>query len=64
MYGGRNEAMSLHYTIGEGETIQYCDAMSLYPYICKYFKFPVGHPVLRAVEACKDIDAMLKKRAL
>jgi hypothetical protein len=56
--------MSLHYKIREGETIQYCDVMSLYPYICKYFKFPVGHPVVHAGEACTDIDSMLKMEGL
>jgi len=41
VYGGRTEAMRLHYKIREGEeTVQYCDVMSLYSYICKYFKFP------------------------
>jgi hypothetical protein len=56
--------MSLHYKIGEGETIQYCDVINLYPYICKYFKFPVGHPLVHAGEACKDVDAMLKMEGL
>ena len=32
LYGGRTEAMRLHYKIREGEeSIQYCDTMSLYP---------------------------------
>ena len=36
LYGVRTEAMSLHYKIDEiAEAIQYCDIMSLYPYICK-----------------------------
>jgi hypothetical protein len=41
VYGGRTEAMRLHYKARESEeTIQYVDVMSLYPYICRYFKFP------------------------
>ena len=40
LYGGRTEAMRLHYNAREGETIQYLDVMSLYHYICKYGKFP------------------------
>jgi hypothetical protein len=56
--------VNLHYKIHEGDTSQYCDVMSLYPYICKYFKFPVGYHVVYAGDACKDIDAMLKRRAL
>ena len=36
LYGGRTEAMTLHYKIREGEeTILYVDVMSLCPYICK-----------------------------
>jgi G:T-mismatch repair DNA endonuclease (very short patch repair protein) len=33
LHGGRTEAMRLHYKAKEGETIQYCDVMLLYPYI-------------------------------
>jgi hypothetical protein len=62
LYGGRTEAVKLHYKIREGEeTIQYVDIMSLYPYVGKYFKFPVGHPTIHVGDACRDIDAMLKK---
>jgi hypothetical protein len=65
LYGGRTEAMSLHKEVEEGvETIQYCDVMSLYPYICKYGKFPIGHPTIHAGDECKDIDTMLKKGGL
>jgi hypothetical protein len=46
LYGGRTEAMGLH-KIEEGqETIEYCDVMSLYPYICKYGTFPIVPPVM------------------
>jgi G:T-mismatch repair DNA endonuclease (very short patch repair protein) len=44
LYGGRTEAMGLHYKIRDGETIRYVDVMSLYPFICKYHKFPIGNP--------------------
>jgi hypothetical protein len=41
LYGGRTEAMRLRYKIKEGVgTIPYVDVMSLYPWVCKYFKFP------------------------
>ena len=46
LYGARTEAMRLPYKIEENESIKYCDVMSLYPYICKYYKFPIGHPVI------------------
>jgi hypothetical protein len=64
LYGGPSEAMRLHYKIAEGETIQYVDVMSLYPYICKYFKFPIGHPVIHVGDDCLDMQAMLQKDGL
>jgi hypothetical protein len=60
LYGVRTEAIRLHYKAAEGETIQYLDVMFQYPYICKYFKFPIGHPVIRAGDDCADTDAMLQ----
>ena len=42
LYGGRTEAMVLHYTKRDGKTIEYYDEMSLDPYVCKYSMFPVG----------------------
>jgi len=65
LYGCRTEAMSRHYKIeGNRETIQYCDIMSLYPYICKYFKFPTGHPVINVGDKCKSIDSCLQMEGL
>ena len=53
--------MRLHYKIKEDEeTVQYCDVMSLYPYICKYFKFPIGHPIIHVGDAYADIEACLR----
>jgi G:T-mismatch repair DNA endonuclease (very short patch repair protein) len=59
LYGGQTEAMRLHYKIGENETIDYCDVNSLYPYICKYFKFPIGHPIIYVGETCNNVEASL-----
>jgi hypothetical protein len=65
LYGGRTEAMRLHCKIREGkETIQYVDVISLYPYISKYGKFPVGHPVIHAADARRDTEAVLQKEGL
>jgi hypothetical protein len=64
LYGGRTEAMRLHYYIGEGETIEYCDVISLYPYICKYFKFPICHPVIHVGQVCKDAGSCLRMNGL
>jgi len=44
LYGGLNEAMPIHYKAREGNTIQYVDVITIYPYMCKYFKFPFAIP--------------------
>jgi len=44
LYGGRAEATKTYYRVKEREKIHYVEVMSLYPYICKYGKFPLGHP--------------------
>jgi len=56
--------MRLHYKAREGEAIQYVDVMSVYQYICKYLKFPVGHPVIHVGDVCKDSEASLRKKGL
>ena len=56
--------MRLHYKIGDGESIQYVDVVSLHPFVCKYFKFPLGHPVIHAGNACQVMQAMLLKDGL
>ena len=44
--------------------IQYFDVMYLYPYICKYFKFPLGHPRIQEGDAFQDREAILIKGVL
>jgi hypothetical protein len=56
--------MRLHYKIGESETVEYCDVISLYPYICKYFKFPIGHPVIHVGETCRNVESCLRMNGL
>jgi len=57
--------MRLHYKIREvEETVQYVDVMSLNLYVCTYFKFPLGHPVIRVGDACQVTEAMLRKDGL
>ncbi len=36
----------MYYKCEPGETIQYDDVTSLYPWVNKYGTFPVGHPVI------------------
>ena len=62
LYGGRTEAMRLHHKINDNETIEYCDVMSLYPFICKTFKFPVGHPAIHV--APQDAASILFKEGI
>ena len=45
-YGGRTGNTTMYYKVKEGEQIKYFDVCSLYPYICKYGKFPVDHPTI------------------
>jgi len=52
LYGGRTEASKTYYIVEDGEQIHYVDVISLYPYICKYGKFPVGHPEAYVGEDC------------
>jgi len=56
--------MRLHYQVRENEIIQYVDVMSLYTYICKYFKFPIGHPRIHVGDACKDVEAYMRMDGL
>jgi len=65
LYGGRTKAKHLHCNIREDvESVRYCDIMSLYPYICKYVKFPIGHPIIHVGDVCADIKTCLKMEGL
>ena len=54
LYVGRTDSMVLHYKIGEGETIRNYNVMSLYPFVCKYLKLPLGHPKIHDGDAYRD----------
>ena len=41
---GRTNAARLYYKAKNGEKIKYTDICSLYPWVCKYMAFPIGHP--------------------
>ena len=53
--------MVLLYTTREGETIQYYDVISVYPYVCT---FHVGHHKIHVGDAFRDKQAMLSKEVL
>lgn len=54
-YGGRTEGIKLYYKTKENEKIKYVDICSLYPWVCKYGKFPIGHPEVYIGEDCKKL---------
>ena len=60
LYGGRREAICLYHKTREDETVQYCEIMTLYPYVCKNQKLPIGHPIIHVGDTCKDVAACLK----
>jgi hypothetical protein len=63
LYGGSTEVMRLYYKVKESEeSMQYVDVMSIYLWVCKYFKFPVGHPKIHL--DCVYIPTMLAKEGL
>jgi len=66
--GGRTEATKTYYRVKEGEKIHYVDVTSFYPYICKYGKFPLGHPkVYVGVDCppdCLDRESIIKCKVL
>lgn len=64
LYGGRIDAMRLHYKVSENGRIQYVDVLSLYPYVFKYFNFPIGHPIIHGVNACKNKKDCLRMKRL
>jgi hypothetical protein len=44
--------------------IKYYDIMPLYPYICKYFKFPIGHPKVYVGNDCANISETIQKEGI
>jgi len=66
LYGVRTEATKTYYRAKKGEKIHYLDVIRLYPYICKYGKFPLGHPkVYVGAECppdCLDREGIVKYR--
>jgi hypothetical protein len=55
-YGGRTSTITSYHKVDDGEKIMYFDVCSLYPYINKHFKVPLGHPKLHVGDDAKNID--------
>ncbi|KAG8233074.1 hypothetical protein J437_LFUL013074 [Ladona fulva] len=55
-FGGRTNATKLYYKVRKGEKIRYIDICSLYPYVNKWMKYPVGHPTIFVGDECPPIE--------
>jgi len=68
LYGCRTAATKTYYRVKEEEKIHYVDVISLYPYICKYVKFPLGHPKVYVGADCPpdclDRESIIKCKFL
>ena len=58
-YGGRTEAVTLYATAepDQGESIEYLDFTSLYPFVNKNSVYPVGHPVFLTEPGYTDLSS-------
>jgi hypothetical protein len=64
-FGGRTNATRLFYESNDNEQIRYVDFTSLYPYVCKYGIFPVGHPEISfGNDIPNDVFGILKCKIL
>lgn len=67
-FGGRTNCTKLFYEGKENEQIRYLDVCSLYPWACKYGKFPVGHPAILVGEDCPqdltNVEGIVKATVL
>ena len=56
-YGGRTNAIQLYHKASEdlGEQIKYYDFTSLYPWVNKNGKYPLGHPIIVSQPGHTDI---------
>ncbi|KAG5870325.1 hypothetical protein JTB14_004162 [Gonioctena quinquepunctata] len=55
-YGGRTGNTFEYYRTQNNEKIKYVDVCSLYPWVCEYGKFPVGHPNVYVGSACPTLS--------
>lgn len=55
-YGGRTENIRTFYQVADKEKIKYVDVCSLYPWVCKYGKFPLGHPKIYVGDKCEQLN--------
>ncbi|XP_054283566.1 uncharacterized protein LOC129000629 [Macrosteles quadrilineatus] len=68
-FGGRTGNAKTYHKCAEGETIEYVDVCSLYPWVCKYGKYPVDHPTIYVGDReCRqrglNVEGLLKCKVL
>ena len=56
LFGGRTCTVHLNYKAKENEHIEYYDFTSLYSFVQKKNKSPLGHPTIYIEDECKDVD--------
>ena len=56
-FGGRNGAVALHHQAGPGERILYVDVTSLYPWVNKTARYPLGHPKIKFEPEDQNLDS-------
>ena len=66
LFGGRTNALHLHYVAQPGERIDYYDFTSLYPYVNKTKRYPVGHPtiIFRYFESLENYFGLIRAKVL
>ncbi|KAJ8909914.1 hypothetical protein NQ315_014921 [Exocentrus adspersus] len=66
-YGGRTGNTHEYYKCKYGEKIKYVDVCSLYPWVCKYGKFPIGHTKVYVGSECpspNSVEGVIKCKIL
>lgn len=68
-FGGRTNGSKLYHKAAQNEKIHYYDIYSLYPFINKYYKYPIGHPTVYVGEEAENknvsiIEGILKATIL
>ncbi|XP_053390656.1 uncharacterized protein LOC128553502 [Mercenaria mercenaria] len=58
LFGGRTNAVHLYHEVDEttNQEIKYADIYLLYPYVCKYKEYPLGHPIILSQEQIRFDD--------
>ena len=56
-FGGRTGAVALHHKASPGEKILYVDVTSLYPWVNKTARYPLGHPTIHFEPEDQELDS-------